>query len=301
MSKKRLWCFTWNNYTDSDVESVKNWKCTWLLFGKEVAPTTGTPHLQGVVYWPNARVIGGLKKLGAAIHWTACNGTADQNAVYCSKDATDVFEKGTRPAQGERTDLNAIKDRIVEGERVDDIIMENPMMGHMYGRTFDRIEDINMRKLFRTEQTTGIWLWGPTGVGKSHSAFENYSPATHYVWPNDGKWWDSYRQQDTVIFNDFRGELPYAIMLQLIDKWPMTVPRRNREPMPFISKHVIITSSLPPQDIYRNRDAEDSLAQLLRRIVVISMPEKFLAQKCSGGNTVPLSPLEITSDDDDTS
>lgn len=42
-----------NNYSEEEVQniqdSVKNEKLgiKFLIFGKEVAPTTGTPHLQG--------------------------------------------------------------------------------------------------------------------------------------------------------------------------------------------------------------------------------------------------------------
>ena len=77
--------------------------------------------------------------------------------------------------------------------------------------------------------------------------------------------------QDTVILNDFRGNLKYEELLQLVDKWPKSVKRRNRQPMPFVSKHIIITSSLPPEQVYVQRNEKDSLDQLLRRITVIEM------------------------------
>ena len=39
-------------------------------------------------------------------------------------------------------------------------------------------------------------------------------------------------------------------------------------PLPFTSKHIIITSSLGPEEIYNKRDAEDKIEQLMRRINV---------------------------------
>ena len=51
----------------------------------------------------------------------------------------------------------------------------------------------------------------------------------------------------------------------MIDKWPYEVRRRGRPPVPFTSRHVIITSSLPPKDIYKCRKVEDGLEQLYRR------------------------------------
>lgn len=133
-----------------------------------------------------------------------------------------------------------------------------------------------MRKIFRTEQTKGIWYWGETGVGKSHKAFEGFTPDTHYVWQYEQSGWqDGYCQQETVIMNEFRGQVKYSELLELLDKWPYSVKRRHREPMPFTSKLIIITSSMHPKDIYTNIDAKDSLKQLYRRceIVEITKPE----------------------------
>lgn len=154
---------------------------------------------------------------------------------------------------------------------VDQIAEEYPMLFHQYGRTLSKLEDIALRKRSRQWMTQGIWYWGPTGVGKSHQAFKDFDPSTHYVWKNDKGWQDGYTGQETVIINDFRGELPYNELLQLVDKWPHTLSRRGREPVPFLAKTVIITSSLPPEDCYRRRAAEDSIEQLNRRFIVKEM------------------------------
>uniref|UniRef100_UPI004047B5D6 hypothetical protein n=1 Tax=Limnohabitans sp. TaxID=1907725 RepID=UPI004047B5D6 len=124
----------------------------------------------------------------------------------------------------------------------------------------------------RTEMTQGIWYWGKTGVGKSHKAYEGFDPCTHYVVANDGGWWDGYTGQETVIFNEFRGSVTFSELLDLCDKWPKTVKRRNREPAPFLAKTLIITSSMAPEDVYRNiLSNEESLDQLNRRFQVIHL------------------------------
>ena len=56
-----------------------------------------------------------------------------------------------------------------------------------------------------------------------------------------------------------------------MDKWPFYVPRHGKEPVPFLAKHVIVTSSLPPAQVYKNREQEDSLDQLLRRVKVTDL------------------------------
>ena len=93
-----------------------------------------------------------------------------------------------------------------------------------------------------------------------------------YRFPDDNGWWDGYTGEDIVIINDYRGSLTYSFLLNLVDKWPMSVRRRCREPVPFLAKHVIITSSEPPWEVYNNLSANDSLDQLHRRFSVVYCP-----------------------------
>lgn len=49
-ARVKRFCFTLNNYNDDDLEKLKEYAQQWCQFaiiGKEIAPTTGTPHLQG--------------------------------------------------------------------------------------------------------------------------------------------------------------------------------------------------------------------------------------------------------------
>ena len=48
------------------------------------------------------------------------------------------------------------------------------------------------------------------------------------------------------------------------------LPRRGK-PAPFLAKHVVVTSSQTPAQIYNKRAEEDSLEQLLRRVTVIDL------------------------------
>lgn len=253
----------------------------YVIIGKEIAPNTGTKHLQGYLYFKNARSFNSIVKKCSKWHLEICKGNAQQNIDYCKKGG-DYEEWGTPPKQGKRNDLNLIKDEIINGKKVDDLIIENPMVYHQYGRTLNKLEDLSMRKKFRTEMTIGLWYYGETGTGKSHKAFKGYTANTHYLLPNDNGWWDAYTQQETVIINDFRGEIPYNQLLQLVDKFPFSVKRRNKEPIPFISKTVIITSSLAPHEIYKNRNEEDKIEQLLRRFTVTKF---YHGTKVVMGNT----------------
>lgn len=266
--RHRSYCFT----SFSGKIAFNPDKFKYLLQGEEICPDTGNSHIQGYLQLKNAQTFDYMKKhvFVNNEHFEVCKGSAQSNMDYCMKDGK-YEEEGEPPKQGKRSDLEAVKSDIVGGViSVDDIIINNPMVYHQYGRTLNAIEERVMAQKFRKDMTIGVWLYGDTGTGKSHIALNNFSPETHYIYPNDNGWWDNYRQQNVVVLNDFRGEIPYNQLLQLIDKWPYEVKRRGRPPMPFLSKIVIITSSLCPDKVYHNRADEDKIAQLLRRCVVFN-------------------------------
>ena len=293
VKRSRLFCFT-NFNLDFDYDKYINENKTpiaYIICGREECPKTGKLHDQGFIYFNSqrnaklntsgkwfSRALG--KELGGNVHNEMCKGSLDDNCKYCSKD-NNVREWGIRPKQGFRTDLEAVKDSIMNHEiTVDDICVEQPNVYHQYGRTLEKLEDIALRKKYRTWMTEGVWLYGKTGTGKSHEAFKDFDPDTHYVLPNDNGWWDGYKGQEIVIINEFRGGILFSELLDLVDKFPKSVKRRGREPVPFLAKKVIITSSLHPEEVYSNISYNDKFEQFERRFII-----KKLTQKWSEGNT----------------
>ncbi|AXH73077.1 MAG: helicase [Cressdnaviricota sp.] len=285
MSKRmRAWCFTsWEK-----AKPPKFYKgMQYLCFAPEYTPTTNKFHWQGYVYWKSGKTLKACKRAlrqGDGCNLEVCKGDAKANKNYIKgpyskggklKPANPDFKEfGDIPEQGKRTDLNLIKDKILDGAKVDDIVVNQPMVYHQYGRTLTKLEDIVLRRKFRTEMTKGVWYWGESGVGKSHKAFEGYNPSTHYVYPYDKGWWDGYTGQEIVIINEFRGQIRFGELLDLCDKWPKTVKRRGREPVPFLAKKLIITSCSPVDEIFHNLSESDKLEQFHRRFESIELTER---------------------------
>lgn len=304
--KTRNYVFTMNNYTDEKITQLTNIckNFAYICWEKEIGEKCKTPHLQGYFEMKDAKTMsalqkGWLKNLGMSLQ--VAKGNAKQNITYCSKANNGSFiEHGEHKKQGKRTDLKKLRDEIIDGtNNVDNITLNKPKIYHQYGRTLEKIEDIAMRKQYRTTMTKGTWFWGHTGVGKSHAAYKGFTPETHYVLNvNDNGWWEGYTQQPTVIINEFRGQITFGELLDLVDKWPKTVKRRNRQPMPFTSEHIIITSSMHPHEIYKNvKNTQESLAQLDRRFTIIQLttPQNIAQINCTkvvrGGNIDPPSLL----------
>jgi hypothetical protein len=282
------------------LERVQNYyenteACNYLVYGEEVGEK-GTPHIQGYVEFKTQKSASAfnknlnLKKGGNYAHCKIRLGIPLDASGYCCKgeieakpdegyrywhksphDTWKGHKYGSISKQGERTDLKEITDKIMAGSlKVSEIKVRDPILYHKYGRTLNDIEDLYLRKQYRTEMTQGIWLYGPTGVGKSHLAFMDFDPENCYEWKKDDKGWqDGYCGQEIVIINEFRGDtMKYDLLLELVDKWPKTISRRGREPVPFLAKTLIITSSLSPEEVFCNRSKKDKIAQLHDRFIV---------------------------------
>lgn len=105
--RARGWSFTINNDTDEDLDNVMDLNSDYLIFGFEKGKD-GTKHIQGYVYFENARSFDSVKKMIPRAHLEISRGSPQQNYEYCIKEG-DFYEFGDRPIQGERTDINEIK------------------------------------------------------------------------------------------------------------------------------------------------------------------------------------------------
>lgn len=271
--RSKKWCFTLNNYTEEEYQNIIHYitsNSEYGIVGKETAPTTNTKHLQGYVRFDKCLEFNTVKKIFAnRTHIEKAIADDMKNRNYCSKE-NDFFEHGTPQAsiQGKRNDLQILHESIKQGTRVKDIRQQYPDLYHQYGRTLEKLESDRLSDFIRTEMPNCIWYYGTTGTGKSYRALKNMTKNTHYLVPNDNGWWDCYAGQETIVFNDFRGGLPFSDLLQLCDRYNYYVKRRNRDPYPVSSKNIIITTALPPEKVYKNLDKEDSMAQLYRRFKV---------------------------------
>lgn len=251
----------------------------FLAYGEEVTPTTGKIHHQAFLYFFSEKAtsktncIRMAKNLfGTGVAWMDwMKGGFQDNESYCSKESA-LKKFGTEPKQGLRSDLVETVHAISVGDlSVHEIMMEDPSYYHQYKRTFMDVQAVANRKLFRDWMTEGIWLWGPSGTGKSEFAYKDFNPLTHYNKPLEDRWWDGYTGQEIVILNEFRGNhMTLSNLLALVDRWPMSVQVRNREPVPFLAKKVIITSSMHPREIYESAILRgDSYKQIERRFDII--------------------------------
>ena len=138
------WCFTINNYTDSDFEKIKKADYGYLIIGKEKSKD-GTPHLQGYIQLMTRQRLTGMKKIHPTAHWENARGTAIEASEYCKKEK-DFEETGTLSIAGKRKcDMVKCVEQLMSGVSSREI-MEEHGAGYIMNRKriIDMKEDIEM-------------------------------------------------------------------------------------------------------------------------------------------------------------
>lgn len=260
-TRSRGWCFTVNNYTDAHIEQLRALDVEYLVFGREVAPSTGTQHLQCYVYFKSARTFAQIKKLlPEGVHIEKANGDAAANFTYCSKEG-NFEERGTRPSQGKRTDVDKIRDLVKAGATIQQIADVAPSYQALkFGQTLLAIApNTKLRLDLRVK-----WFYGPTGTHKTRTAYEEATAiGDTWISSRNLKWWDGYTGQPCVIIDDMRGDFcTFHEMLRILDIYPLRLEFKGGS-VAAAYTHVWITSALPPTALWQT--VEDK-GQLLRRI-----------------------------------
>lgn len=83
----------------------------YLIKGNEICPTSGRPHIQGLLIYKNPRTLftdengEGVIKDYPGIHFEVCYKSAAINEAYCMKDGKYVAFGEAPKGQGARTDI----------------------------------------------------------------------------------------------------------------------------------------------------------------------------------------------------
>lgn len=232
--RARGWCFTINNWTEADLACLADLgnqkSCIYLIYGKETGENN-TPHLQGYVFFANARTLPALKKIHKTAHWELSRGNHQQNFDYINKGLqpkSEWEEHGTDgPNYGKDADVTIFgempqKANIAGGEatkekfertkqlakegKIDEIDADHYIK---YYNTLQKIANDHLNHLPNIDGRCGIWLMGKPKLGKSRFAREKYLyDEGKLYWKGLSKWWDGYRHEPFVLIEDIQPALP---------------------------------------------------------------------------------------------
>jgi len=271
MSKVRDYRFTLNNYSAEEEQQLKELDgVKYMCFGHEICPTTGTPHLQGYVYFNNAKHFNALKKINQRISWRTCDASPEDNRDYCLKeDKTNYFETGLCPvSQKRKGDLEKHRwAEIIELAEAGD--WEQLKLDHpkVYATQLQKLEHVHSKRQRNLEtldytEIPHFWFYGAPGTGKSLAA-RQLAPDAYIKNPNV-KWWNSYDGQDDVIIDDFDiyQKSQGGDMKRWLDIYPFQGEIKGSQEM-MRPKRIIVTSNYHPNEIW---DDETTQKAILRRV-----------------------------------
>lgn len=259
MSKARAYCFTVNNWTESDVAAVQALAidAQYVIYGKEVGDA-GTPHLQGYVYYKNARSFKSVKKGLPRAHIEVARGCPQSNIAYCSKQG-DVWSSGEPPRQGERTDIDVVRDEMKAGANMRRVVDVAPSYQAI------KIAEVWLKynESARNFKPEIRWFYGSTGAGKTRAARAWLGDVDVYTCMNTGRWFDGYDGHKNLLVDDFRKDFcKFADFLKFLDRYEYRVETKGGTRQLLATK-MAITCPYHPRDVYKNRE---DVEQLIRRI-----------------------------------
>lgn len=266
--RARNWCFT--SWEQHDWEGFIDDTISYIIVGEEICPDTNREHWQGYLECTKAVTDTAIKKYFTdKPHIEPRKGNQQQAINYCKglcekkKPNEIVHEYGEPKNQGRRNDLETIRTMVLKGENDFSITMEATSLQGV--KCIDTIRQKLIRYRDHDERPTVTWLWGETGVGKSRQIKEMYG--------NDYDDCDyangfliGYTGNKTVVFDDYRGQIPLHRLLKMLDYGKCTVNVKGGS-CAFGAMNIYFTSCKPPEDCYANV-ADENIRQLTRRIDV---------------------------------
>lgn len=321
-TKARRFCCT-VNYKDGEANKEKfmvavqnevdSGAIKYVLVGKEVAPTTGTKHLQCYVHFKSQRIAKALnKKFGG--HWTACNGDEQSNYNYCSKESI-YYEAGEPSKQGKRTDIRGVYEIVGAGGSMHEVIEEHEgsYQALRHAELLMKYSSPSRSKVYGDDfKPEVVWIWGRPGSGKTrwavHKMRELYGD-DWWMMSNNFQWWEGYQRQPGVILDELRCDsCKFTQLLGWLDRYDTRVPIKGSS-CQLMAKTIFVTCYEDPMSLYERGD--ENIEQLLRRIDAIiniesGWPNETIqdlireeSKSEVGGNNKPLPDLDCLSDEDD--
>lgn len=222
----------------------------------------GTIHWQLFAAFDKKVRLSTVKRVLGDGHWEPSRSQAAEEYVW--KEDTAIpgtrFELGQKKLNRNSGEFwesvwqNAKKGKLTEIEP--DVRVRNY-------KTLKQIEKDHMKP--QAMERKVFVLYGPTGTGKSHRAW-NYAGLDAYPKSSTSIFWDGYQGQEKVVIDEFRGKIGIEHLLTWFDKYPVCVQSKFGGCV-LNAKVIVVTSNLHPNDWFPDLD-DTTKEALMRRLTV---------------------------------
>jgi len=272
--RSRAWCFTINNYSTEEFEGLKKVPAQYIVIGREVGDH-GTPHLQGYVYFTDAKSRSSVSKMFPRSHLEKRFGTSTQAAEYCKKDG-DYWEHGEEPVEpsearergGKSTKI--LWDKILEHVRRGDTEYVAVNYPKIYIQLKPRLESLHAPTVApMSGELLHEWWVGESGTGKSKALWELY-PA-HFEKPLN-KWWDGYKHEEIVAIEEWSPQniCTSSSLKRWADRYPFAGEIKGGVMQRLRPRKIIVLSNYRPDQCFT---MVEDLNPILRRFTILEFPK----------------------------
>lgn len=224
----------------------------------------------------------------AGTHFEATKGNKKQAEAYIEKQPP-FDEKGEqvicvvrhgeiKAAQGKRSDLDEIASLLDAGLTPEEIFQQEFRFRRYERMITAEYMDRRRRETPVVREINSHYLVGDSGTGKSYKYVElceKYGEdkiyhVTDYL--NGG--FDLYRGQSILFLDEFKGNIPYGVLLSILDKYKSQIHARYANIFALWNE-VYIASIFPPETLYvlmvpPNMQKSDPIEQFFRRLTDIT-------------------------------
>lgn len=286
-TQSRKWHITINNPIDKGFshdkikETLGSFKS--LIYYCMADEAGQTHHTHVYIFCSSAVRFSTMKNKFPEAHLEIAKGTSEQNRDYIQKSGKwendtkhgtiipGTFEEyGEMPIErpGARNDLADLYDMIKSGASNYEIIEQAPehlMHIDRIERARQIIKAEEFKDTFRNLEVT--YIFGPTGMGKTRSVMEKYGYSNVYRVTDYTHPFDSYKGEDVILLDEYRGQFKPSMLLVLLDGYPCELPCRYANKQACYTK-VYIISNEPFEKLYPETRMKNpyTWAALRRRI-----------------------------------
>lgn len=199
----------------------------------------GYKHWQLYLENENAVRFSALRTLFPRGHFEMRKSSAGRCVAYCTKEDTrvgEIIQQGVievEDHQGQRTDLDEMRQKLIEGERYEELIMNDSRAIRNFSslKEFQGVVDAETWGSQDRPDIQAHYLSGGTGVGKTSAIKQMHG--SHYRtihsvddYTKNSHCWDFYAAQPILLLDEFESNWSLQTMRKMLDIYRLQLPAR---------------------------------------------------------------------------